>query len=363
MALADPSHPTCTAARYAEGVQGGYSPNVPTNRKPRVTIDQVAQATGVSRQTVSRAINNKTEIDPETRQRILDAAQAMGYRPSRFARGLVRQDLITIGLVIADVLNPFFPEVTAGVLEAAERRGWQVVVYNTGSERRKELEVVDMLFDQVDAGVAFLLHHDAIAKATAGNLPFVLLDKGGRAPAVPGVRIDFEGGARRGLEYLIGRGHRRIAMLDDEAYLSAEAPNTRRELYLKVMGEHGIPVDINWIQPAHNSIDGGAAAMERLLSAHRDVTAVFAYNDLIAIGAQLRARALGLRVPEDCAFLGFDGLSIGELVEPPLTTLHIDKRRLGEIAVEQAALLLGGMSEDEIPEAVIEPQLIVRASA
>jgi LacI family transcriptional regulator len=351
------------AARYAEGVRGGYSPNVPTNRKPRVTIDQVAQATGVSRQTVSRAINNKTEIDPETRQRILDAAQAMGYRPSRFARGLVRQDLITIGLVIADVLNPFFPEVTAGVLEAAERRGWQVVVYNTGSERRKELEVVDMLFDQVDAGIAFLLHHDAIAKATAGNLPFVLLDKGGRAPAVPGVRIDFEGGARRGLEYLIDRGHRRIAMLDDEAYLSAEAPNTRRELYLKVMGERGIPVDINWIQPAHNSIDGGAAAMERLLSAHKDVTAVFAYNDLIAIGAQLRARALGLRVPEDCAFLGFDGLSIGELVEPPLTTLHIDKRRLGEIAVEQAALLLGGMSENEIPEAVIEPQLIVRASA
>ncbi|WP_344938168.1 LacI family DNA-binding transcriptional regulator [Sphaerisporangium flaviroseum] len=335
---------------------------MPTNRKPRVTIDHVARATGVSRQTVSRAINNKTEIDPETRQRILDAARAMGYRPSRFARGLVRQDVITIGLVIADVLNPFFPEVTAGVLQAAERRGWQVVVYNTGSEYRKELEVIDMLFDQVDVGVAFLFHNDAIAKAAGANLPFILLDTGGRAPALPGVRIDFESGTRQGLEYLISRGHRRIAMLDDEMYLSSEAPNTRRELYLKVMDERGITVDAGWIQPAHNSVEGGAAAMERLLAAHRDVTAVFAYNDMIAIGAQLRARKLGLRVPEDCAFLGFDGLSVGELVEPPLTTLHIDKRRLGEVAVEQAALLLGGTDEGEIPEAVIEPQLIVRAS-
>ncbi|RCG29894.1 LacI family transcriptional regulator [Sphaerisporangium album] len=335
---------------------------MPTNRKPRITIDHVARATGVSRQTVSRAINNKSEIDPDTRQRILEAARTMGYRPSRFARGLVRQDLITIGLVIADVLNPFFPEVTAGVLEAAERRGWQVVVYNTGSEYRKELEVVDMLTDQVDAGVAFLLHHDAIVKAATSNMPFVLLDKGGRAPAVAGVRIDFEGGTRQGLEYLVSKGHRRIAMLDDESSRVAQAPNTRRELYLKVMGEHGLPVNSDWIQPAHNSIDGGAAALERLLAVHRDVTAVFAYNDVIAIGAQLRARHLGLRVPEDLAFLGFDGLSIGELVEPPLTTLHIDKRRLGELAVEQAALLLNGAEADEVPEAVIEPQLAIRAS-
>jgi LacI family transcriptional regulator len=336
---------------------------VSTNRKPRVTIDHVARATGVSRQTVSRAINNKSEIDPETRQRILDAARAMGYRPSRFARGLVRQDLITIGLVIADVLNPFFPEVTAGVLEAAERRGWQVVVYNTGSEYRKELEVIDMLFDQVDVGLAFLLHRDAIAKAASTNLPFILLDKGGRAPSVPGVRIDFESGARLGLEYLIGKGHRRIAMLDDEMYINAEAPNARRELYLKVMDERGLPVDTNWIQPAHNSVEGGAMAMERLLAAHRDLTAVFAYNDMIAIGAQLRAIKLGIRVPEDCAFIGFDGLSIGQLVDPPLTTLHIDKRRLGEIAVEQAALLLAGTEEHEIPEAVIQPELIIRGSA
>ncbi|TMR97734.1 LacI family DNA-binding transcriptional regulator [Nonomuraea basaltis] len=333
-----------------------------TNRRPRVTIDDVARATGVSRQTVSRAINNKTEIDPETRQRILDVARAMGYRPSRFARGLVRQHLTTVGLVIADVLNPFFPEVAAGLLEAAEHRGWQVVVYSTGSDHRKELEVVDMLFDQVDVGVAFLLHQDAIVKAAAANLPFVLLDKGDRAPSVPGVRIDFESGVRQGLEYLIDRGHRRIAMIDDLTYVTAQAPDTRRDLYLKIMTERGLPVDAGWIQPAHNSVEGGGTAMEQLLAAHPDVTAVFAYNDMIAIGAQRRAVQLGLRVPGDCAFLGFDGLSIGELVDPPLTTLHLDKRRLGEIAIEQAALLLAGPGEAAVLDAVIRPELLVRGS-
>ncbi|WP_377267327.1 LacI family DNA-binding transcriptional regulator [Peterkaempfera sp. SMS 1(5)a] len=105
-----------------------------TNRPRRVTIDDVARSTGVSRQTVSRAINDKPEIDPATRQRILSVAQEMGYRPSRFARGMVRQSTTTLGLVIADVLNPFFPEVVAGVLEAADARGWQVVIYTTASQ-------------------------------------------------------------------------------------------------------------------------------------------------------------------------------------------------------------------------------------
>lgn len=338
-------------------------PSVSTNRKPRVTIDHVARAVGVSRQTVSRAINDKAEIDPATRQRILDVARAMGYRPSRFARGLVRQQLTTVGLVIADVLNPFFPEVVAGLLEAAEQRGWQVVVYSTNSDHRKELEVVDMLIDQVDVGVAFLLHQDAIAKAASASLPFVLLDKGDRELPVPGVRIDFESGVRQGLSYLIDRGHRRIAMIDDVAYVDAQGLDLRRELYLKVTSERGLPVGAGWIEPAHNSVEGGAAAMQRLLTAHPDVTAVFAYNDLLAIGAQRRAVQLGLRVPEDCEFLGFDGLSLGELVDPPLNTLHIDKRRLGELAIEQAALLLGGPEERVVQDVVIRPELLVRRPA
>ncbi|ETK32282.1 LacI family DNA-binding transcriptional regulator [Microbispora sp. ATCC PTA-5024] len=336
---------------------------MPTTRKTRrITIDDVARATGVSRQTVSRAINNKTEIDPETRQRILEAARLMGYRPSRFARGLVRQDVTTLGLVIADVLNPFFPEVTAGVLKAAERREWQVVVYNTGSERRKELAVVDMIAEQVDVCVAFLLHAEAINRAVDMSMPIVLLDKDGMNPSVPGVRIDFDAGVREGLGHLIDRGHRRIAMLDDEARISAAAPNPRREVYLELASRHGLPVGESWIEPAANSVAGGAAAMERLLEAHPDVTAVFAYNDLIAIGAQRTAVRRGLRVPDDCAFLGCDGLSLSELVEPPLTTLRIDKPRLGELAVEQAAQLVAGAEPREVPDAVVRPELLLRGS-
>ncbi|WP_431896044.1 LacI family DNA-binding transcriptional regulator [Nonomuraea sp. bgisy101] len=333
-----------------------------TKKSRRVTIDDVARSAGVSRQTVSRAINDKGEIDPETRRRVLQVAQEMGYRPSRFARGMVRQDVTTLGLIIADVLNPFFPEVVSGVLEAADERGWQVVVYATGSELDKELAVAESVPNHVDACVGFLLHTGAIDKIAASGIPFVLLDRGGRAPAVPGVDIDFASGIRQGLDHLMEQGHRRIAMIDDHAHARPGTHNARRELYLAFAAEHGLPVDETWIQPAVNSVDGGAAAMDELLAAHPDVTAVFAYNDHIAIGAMRRAMRLGLAVPGNCAFLGFDGLAIGELVDPPLTTIHIDKRRLGHLAVDQVAAVMTAPQGSGVEAMTIDPRLVVRLS-
>lgn len=334
---------------------------VPTTRKPRrVTIDDVARSAGVSRQTVSRAINDKSEIDPETRRRILQIAQEMGYRPSRFARGMVRQGVTTVGLVIADVLNPFFPEVVAGVLEAADERGWQVVVYATQSELGKELAAAENVLNQVDACVGFLLHEAAVQKIAASGLPFVLLDRRGRFPEMSGVDLDFPGGVRQGVDHLIGRGHTRIAMIDDREHVLSGLPNARREGYLQCARQHALPVDEGWVQLADNSIDGGAQAMDALLAAHPDLTAVVAYNDFMAIGAMRRAIARGMAVPGDCAFVGFDGLALGELVDPALTTVHIDKRRLGKLAVEQVTTLIA--NPNERVETIIHPELVIRLS-
>ncbi|WP_205315775.1 LacI family DNA-binding transcriptional regulator [Nonomuraea lactucae] len=331
-----------------------------TNRPRRVTIDDVARAARVSRQTVSRAINDKSEIDPETRRRVLQVAQEMGYRPSRFARGMVRQDVTTLGLIIADVLNPFFPEVVDGVLEAADGRGWQVVVYATGSERAKELAVAEAVPKHVDACVGFILHEEAIRTIASSGIPFAVLDRRGRDLAVAGVDIDFRDGIRQGLDHLTERGHRRIAMIDDRAHALSGAPHARRAAYLAYARDHGLPVGERWIQPADNSTEGGAAAMDALLAEHPDVTAVFAYNDLIAIGAMRQAMKRGREVPGDCAFLGFDGLALGELVDPMLTTLYIDKRRFGKLAVEQVATLM--TEPGEVMDAVIRPELVVRRS-
>lgn len=315
----------------------------------------------MSRQTVSRAVNDKGEIDPVTKERVLEAARLLDYRPSRFARGMVRKGAVTTGLVIPDLMNPFFPEVAAGVLEAAEQRGWQVVVWDSRTDVDREREALDVLSHQADAVVGYFKNEDAELARLLGGVPLVLLERGPQQTRFGAVGIDVAVGMERGVAHLVAAGHRRIGLLDGDGL---SAPGPRRAAFLDEVRRHGLPVDQGWIVlcPEH-SVAGGETAMARLLSAHPEVTAVVGFNDLIAIGAIRTARSRGLRVPDDLAVLGFDGLSLGELVEPALTTLHIDKRRLGRLAVEQVARLRAGEEPLTGADAWVIPELVVRASA
>ncbi|WP_328746213.1 LacI family transcriptional regulator [Streptomyces sp. NBC_00285] len=327
----------------------------------RATIHDVAKLAGVSRQTVSRAVNDKGEIDPDTKARVLEAARMLDYRPSRFARGLVRKGTVTAGLVIPDLMNPFFPEVAAGVLEAAEERGWQVVVWDTRTDGAKEREALSVLSHQADAVVGYFKNDDEVLARHLGGMPLVLLERGPHQTRFAAVGIDAAAGLEQGIAHLVRAGHRRIGMLDGDR---VEAPGPRREAFLAEVRRHGLPVDDSWVVlSAGHGVAGGEAAMERLLDARPETTAVFGFNDLIAVGAMRAARRRGRRVPEDLAVLGFDGLSLGELVEPALTTLHLDKRRLGRLAVEQVARLRAGEEPLTGAAAWVAPDLIVRASA
>ncbi|MCR6482427.1 LacI family transcriptional regulator [Amycolatopsis sp. OK19-0408] len=326
----------------------------------RVTIHDVARSAGVSRQTVSRALNDKAEIDGSTKQRVLDAARALGYRPSRFARGLVRPDTTTIGLVVPDLLNPFFTEVAAGALAAARSRGWHVVVYDTAADAEQELTTLRVIGAQVDAVVGYFDRPEAdIDRFTAG-IPVVLIGREPRTPRFSGISIDGEDGVREAVAHLVSRGHRRIGMLDHD---HRPGPGVRREWFLRAVAEHGLAVAPGWITGAEQTVDGGGAALATLLAAHPDVTAVFAFNDVIAIGALREARRFGLRVPDDLAVIGFDGLALGTLVEPELSSVAIDTRALGALAVEQAARLVTGAAPLEPAELVVRAALHLRESA
>jgi LacI family transcriptional regulator len=333
--------------RSSEGSAGP-----PSSR--RVTLNDVARVAGVSHQTVSRAINDKGEIDPETRRRVLEAARELRYRPSRFARGLVRQDVTTVGLIVQDVVNPFYPELIAGVIEAAGKRGWQVVVGSTQNDRGGELALAQSLGRQVDALIGFLTHTDAELAPYVEGVPLVVMDRHQKT-SHGAVDIDIETGVRQGIEHLVERGHRRIGMID----CPGEDGLERRHCFLAAAQDLGLPIDTSWVLAGEESMVGGAAAFTELHATHPDLSAVFAYNDVTAVGAFRAARRLGLAVPEDCALLGFDGLSIGELLDPPLTTLNIDKRRMGQLAVDQVdGLLLGTTAEP----ALLRPELVIRGS-
>ncbi|MFB8244910.1 LacI family DNA-binding transcriptional regulator [Streptomyces sp. NPDC055952] len=331
----------------------------PGGARRRATIHDVARMAGVSRQTVSRAVNDQGEIDPGTKERVLEAVRLLDYRPSRFARGLVQKGAVTAGLVIPDLRNPFFPEVAAGVLEAAEQRGWQVVVWDSRIDEARERQALDVLSHQADAVIGYFRDPDEVLTRHIGGVPLVLLERGPRQTRFAGVGIDAAGGVAAGLGHLHRAGHRRIGMLD-----GVHGPGPRRQAFLDQVRRLGLPVDEDWVVtcPEH-SVAGGEAGMERLLRARPGITAVFGFNDLIAVGAMRAARRHGRQVPGDLAVLGFDGLSLGELVEPALTTLHIDKGRLGRLAVEQVARLRTGEEPLRGADASVVPELVVRASA
>ncbi|WP_405003166.1 LacI family transcriptional regulator [Kitasatospora purpeofusca] len=333
-------------------------------RPKRITIEDVAHATGVSRQTVSRAINDKGEIDPATRERILEAARTLGYRPNRFARAMVQQGRVTLGLLVPNIVNPFFPEVAHGVLEAAGGLGWNVVMHQTQATLEGELAAIDMAEQQTDAFVGYLTHAEAVYRARRAALPFTLLDGGNRELHGLGanrVDIDFRHGLEQGLAHLVQLGHHRIGMLDSGRDRTSGLPSLRGELFLECARALGLTIDADWQRGCANSVEGGRLAMDALLDEHPQITAVMAYNDTIAIGALRAALARDLRVPAHCAVVGFDGLGVSELVTPSLTTLQVDKERLGREAVRLAEAVL---TEPGRPMEVVilRPKLIIRAS-
>ncbi|WP_308117412.1 LacI family DNA-binding transcriptional regulator [Streptomyces fuscigenes] len=324
-----------------------------------MTIHDVARSAGVSRQTVSRALNDKGEIQGTTKQRVLDAARELGYRPSRFARGLVRQDTVTVGLVIPDLLNPFFTEVAAAALEAAGERGWHVVVHDTSDSPEKERTALRVVGSQVDAVIGYFSSpEDEIDRDTRG-VPVVLVGREHRATRFGSIRIDGAEAIDRAVAHLVARGHRSIGMLDHQG---RPEPSDRHGWFAAAAAARGL--DASAVAGAPQSVEGGEAALPRLLAAYPDVTAVLTFNDVIAVGALRAARRLGRRVPEDLAVVGFDGLRLGDLVEPALSTVSLDIGRLGALAVEEVARLLAAPG-DPVAGArlVVHGSLLLRDSA
>lgn len=324
----------------------------------RVTINDVARVAGVSRQTVSRALNDKGEIDGGTKQRVLDAAQELGYRPSRFARGLVRQDSTTIGLVIPDLLNPFFTEVAAGALEAARSHGWHVIVYDTADSITEERGTLGVVTSQVDAVAGYFSLSEAELDRHLSGMPAVLIGRDHHTPRFSSIRIDGEKGVHEAIDHLVAAGHRRIGMLD---HAGRAEPSPRRDWFADAMRDHGLTAPV--VGNAVQSVDGGAEALHDLLGEHPGLTAVFTYNDVIAMGALKAARKLGRAVPRDLAVVGFDGLQLGTVVDPELTSVALDTRRIGALAIEQAGRLVAGETPLPEEELLVSGVLLVRESA
>lgn len=300
-----------------------------------VTIKDVARESGVNISTVSRSLNGAYGVHPLTRERVLDVARRLNYRPNRIARNLATGRSNAIGLIVGDIRNPFFAEVARGAEDAASAAGYDLILCNSDLDTDKQMHYVRTLLERRVDGVLVnsvtalnAAQQDFLANCGA---PVVFLNRTAVGRSLPTVCADNHEGGVIAARHLLHLGHRSLAHLTSPRRHSNLAERARGFLRtLEAASAARPPVVIHGDQ----SFAGGYEMARGMFAAHKGVTAVFAANDAIACGVMRAARERGVRIPEDLSLIGFDNVELAALVNPPLTTIHQPKYEIGQAAVE-----------------------------
>lgn len=320
-----------------------------------VNIKDVAKAANLSVATVSRYLNQNGYVSKNSSERIEQAIRELDYKPSSVARSLSKKQSNIIGLIVPDIKNPYFPELARAVEDMAWSYGYTVVLCNSDDQIEKELLYLERLSQTYVAGliVATSLLDPSVYLSI--NTPIVALDRIIDA-TVPTVATDNQKGARLGGEYLLTNGARNLLCIGGPHGL--KTADDRLTGFLEATDKHGLaPIVIT------SSFDFkvAAKAIEQCLAINPQIDGIFASSDTLAIAALHIAHKLGKRVPEELQIVGFDGIALGEMVSPPLTTVGQDLYKMGTAA---ATMLIEQIEGKEIKQTVlnIDPQLIVRGT-
>jgi LacI family transcriptional regulator len=330
-----------------------------------VTVNEVAKRAGVSPMTVSRVVNGSPRVSPETRERVERAVADLGYLPNRLARGLTQQKTGVLGLIVPDIANPFYTLLVSGVEKVAARAGRHVLLCNTqGDLERERRYVEDMVAFRAD-GVLIAPVSDgsrgSLKTLRQHKLPTVLLDRTVNGFECDVVQCDSIAGARRLVEHLIGLGHRRIAMITENPAVSTARDRFRG--YCDALEAAGFELDQTYVVPS-NAINPEHVrkATCALLELPERPTAVFAVNNIAALGVAEAARESGLSIPEDLALVCFDDIDYASRLYPFLTVMNQPAETFGTIAGQ---LLLDRLEEPvhaTTRTVVLTAEFIVRLS-
>jgi DNA-binding LacI/PurR family transcriptional regulator len=324
------------------------------------TILDVAERAGVSKSLVSLVMRGATQVSEEKRAAVLQAAKELKYRPNEVARSLVRKRGNLIGVLLSDLHNPFFTEVVDGVEEAAIGAGYRAL-FNTGSRlpERESVALETLLHLRTDGVIlaAPVLPGREVA-AAAAVVPVVLVARNSRSRSVDSVTNDDRAGARMAVDHLVELGHRAIAHIDGGGGSGAEA---RRAGYVEAMRRHRLSRHVR-VAPGAFTEEGGMTGVDSLLGAGPPPTAIFAANDLAAVGALHALERHGLRVPADVSLVGYDNTSLAAMGHVDLTTIHQPRREMGATAV---ALLLERLEDGRrrSRHLVVQPHLMERGTS
>jgi LacI family transcriptional regulator len=333
--------------------------------KSRPTQKDVAQLVQVSQATVSLVLNGVADssVPPVTQRKVLQAAKNLGYVPNRVAQSLRTQRTKTIACIVPDITNPFYPALERGAQNGAEARGYDVLIYNTDGLPAKERKCLDRLLEgRVDGVIGVFFHLTArdLRPLLERKIAVVRIEAGRKnvGPwALDNLFVDNVSAAKAAVQYLVDQGHRKIVMLAG----SAGPDSARVRGYKEALRSKKISPEI--VSGREFSEQQGYESTRRVLKRSTRPTAIFAGNDMMAIGAVMAVRKAGLKVPDEVAIVGFDDISIAALISPPLTTVSQFQQKLGERAVEMLLERLTGKITGPGRREEMPFKLVVRKSA
>lgn len=327
----------------------------------RVTIADVAREANVSTMTVSRVVNGKGETSEATRAKVQEVVTRLGYRPNGLARSLTLQRTFTLGFVVPDISNPFFPDIVRGAEDAAWQAGYTLVLCSTVESVKREEKVLQLLEDKHVDGVIVCsarLPDEQLFPLIERHSAALLVNRRAPQEVASTLRVHDAQGTMRAVHHLLSRGKEALALLAGPSYsYSAERRFEGFETALETTGRE---VDKALIRPCTPDEAGGFEAAKTLLRERPDIDGLICYNDLVAVGALQACEELGVRVPGDLAVVGCDDIRLASLVTPALTTLRVSKYDLGAQAVKMLLERIEGKAAEEM---LIKPELVVRQSA
>jgi LacI family transcriptional regulator len=307
-----------------------------------VTIYDVAREAGVSMATVSRVVNNNPNVKPQTRKKVFEAIERLGYRPNAVARGLASKKTTTVGVVIPDISNAIFAEVARGIEDIANMYHYNIILCNADKRKEKEIRVINTLLEKQVDGLLFMggnVTDEHMQAFQTASVPIVLCGTTTEGDVMPAVDIDHEKAAYDAVKLLIEKGHRKIGMISG----TLQDPNngfSRYNGYKRALEEAGIDFREDMVRIGNYRYESGIDAMKYFLELGDRPTAIFAATDEMAIGAIHAAQDAGLNVPQDISVISVDNSRMASMVRPLLSTVAQPMYDIGAVSMRLLTKLM-----------------------
>ena len=331
----------------------------------RVTIKDVANLAGVSKTTVSHVLNQTRFVQEETRQRVLAAVEQLGYRPSSIARSLVSKRTKTIGLLISDVSNPFYPDVILGVEEVALANNYSIFLCNTNYDIDRAMKYIRTIIDKSVDGVLFMsssMTLEMVEEVARHQIHTVVLDYGAMKleELASTITINFAEGIQQAIQHLVEMGHRNIAHVSGP--LNLWTSQVRRDAFLQALQKFGLDWENAIVIEGDLRIEGGRKALDQIMKLDPRPTAVFTANDLMALGLIWAARNYQLNLPKDLSVIGLDDINLSSKIVPPLSTVAMPRNEIGKLAMHMLLDLIDAGDNSTKQKATVDTAFILRQS-